>query len=232
MFRQDNDLCVETINENHRNEADRLCESELNHRISNSFTLLAGAVNIRAREMARQQRNMDSEEVALILTEISSRISAVGDLHRKLAIVPDAVDLDLNDYLHSLCRDLVDTLACPGRFKVLKCSAGPCSIRAKNVLPVCLIVTELVMNSIKYAHPTGVAGILSVGCHCQNDGSLIVEVADDGIGLPDGFDPGADGGIGSTTIALLAKGMNAQLVYDSGPIGMSVRLTLPPSAVA
>jgi len=68
-----------------------------------------------------------------------------------------------------------------------------------------------------------------VGCHRDADESLFVEVADDGIGLPDGFDIAVDGGIGAKTIRLLARQIGADIEFDSSGIGVEFALRLPQS---
>ncbi len=64
------------------------------------------------------------------------------------------------------------------------------------VTPIGLIVNELVTNSLKYAFPGGVRSCLpGSGEECtirilmgKSDGSYLLEVADNGIGLPPGFE--------------------------------------------
>lgn len=205
------------------------CETD--HRIANSFSLLAGAVSNHARQLSKQQRTMSSTEVSQVLSEVSSRIAAVGQFHRELATRPDAMHIDLNEHLWNLCDALIGALAPHGQFKLIPAAAAACVIRADNVLPVCLIVTEVVTNALKYAHPTGVRGSLMIGCRYEGDGSVLIEVADDGVGLPEGFDPLIDGGIGSQTVRLLARKLDAELSFAPAPIGLRFQLRLPPSSV-
>ncbi len=206
-----------------------LYTSEVAHRIANSLSILASSVSNRARHLSKQRQSMSIEEVSLLLNEISARIAAVGKLHRDIATQPEAAHLDLNEHLWKLCDSLIAALAQPGQFELLRGATATCAIETDKVLPVCMIVAELVTNALKYAHPTGVRGRLVIGCRREADGSVIVEVADDGVGLPDGFDPTADGGLGSRTVRLLAKQLGAEVSFVSRPIGLCVELRLPAS---
>jgi two-component sensor histidine kinase len=172
---------------------------------------------------------MRSNEVSIVLNEIGARIAAVGHLHRNLAVRPEGLEFDLNQHLWNLCEGLIAALAQAGQFELLPSATGPCAIGTDKVLSVSLIVTEIVTNSLKYAHPAGVPGRIWLGCHRQADGSVIVEVADDGVGLPEGFDPEADGSLGSQTVALLAEKLEAKVMIVPRPIGLCLRLCLPPS---
>jgi two-component sensor histidine kinase len=201
--------------------------SEANHRICNNLSLLASSVSIRAAHFSRAEGAIAAHEVAAILYEVSARIATVGQLHRLLARRPESHSLDLKETLRELCETLVSALSSRERMELIWAASGECSVRSDHVLPICLIVTEVVTNSLKYAHPTGVDGKLMVGCHKDADGSLLVEVTDDGIGLPDGFDMATDGGIGAKTIRLLARQVGAEIAFTSESIGTEFTLRLP-----
>jgi two-component sensor histidine kinase len=201
--------------------------SEANHRICNNLSLLASSVSIRAAHLSRRDEWVDSHDVATILYEISARIATVGQLHRLLSKTPENSCLDLKESLRELCETLLSALSTPERTQLIWAGSGECIVTSEHVLPICLIVTEVVTNSLKYAHPTGVAGKLMVGCHRDADGSLLVEVADDGIGMPESFDLEVDGGIGSKTIRLLAGQIGAEIAFDTSAIGVEFELRLP-----
>jgi two-component sensor histidine kinase len=59
-------------------------------------------------------------------------------------------------------------------------------LSADHAVPLGLLINELVANAIKYAYPDG-SGAVEVSAR-EIDGSLHVEVSDQGKGLPEGFD--------------------------------------------
>jgi two-component sensor histidine kinase len=202
--------------------------SEANHRICNNLSLLASSVSMRAAHFAREVDALDPQEVAAILYEVSARIATVGQLHRLLARSPESDRLDLKETLHELCETLVSALSSPERTDLIWAASGECTVCSAHVLPICLIVTEVVTNSLKYAHPTGVDGKLMVACHRDIEGSLVVEVMDDGVGLPEQFDMATHGGIGARTIFLLSRQVGAEISLESPSIGTEFTLRLPP----
>ena len=99
----------------------------------------------------------------------------------------------------------------------------------ENIVPIALIVSEMVTNAVKYAHPAGVAGRIDVGC--QRDGnSIIVEVADDGVGLPENFDVLEGGELGFRIVRALAGQLDARPIFDSDTLGLRFLLLLPAPA--
>jgi two-component sensor histidine kinase len=204
--------------------------SESNHRIGNNLALLSSAISIRANELTRRQRNLSGEEVALILGEVSARISTVAWLHRFLSKTPEGESIDLNGHLYELCETLISALSEPKRTTLMRIGDDECIVATGEAVPLCLIVTEVVTNALKYAHPAGVPGRIAVGCRRRTDGALVVEVADDGVGLPEGFDFASDGGIGVRTIRVLARQLEADYDFESNGIGLRFTLRLPSSA--
>jgi two-component sensor histidine kinase len=200
--------------------------SEAHHRISNNLALLSSAIGIRSQEIVNRKRPLSSQEVSLVLGEVSARISAIAWLHRYLSKEPDAPSIDLCHHLRELCETLISALAEPDKVTFVM-GNGECMVATGNVVPLCLIVTEVVTNSLKYAHPANVSGMLALGCSRDRDGSLVVEVADDGVGLPEGFDLLTDGGTGARTIRVLARQLEAEVTVESGPIGLHFRRRLP-----
>ena len=82
------------------------------------------------------------------------------------------------------------------------------------------------MNAVKFAHPAGVAGELLIACN-RHDDLIVIEVTDDGVGLPEGFDPKVDGQFGLQLLRSLASQLKARLEFDNTGVGLCVRLSLP-----
>jgi two-component sensor histidine kinase len=135
----------------------------------------------------------------------------------------------LNEHLQELCETLMSALSHPKRMTLRRFGDAECVVATGQIVPLSLIVTEVVTNALKYAHPTGVPGKIELGCRKQADGSLVVEIADDGVGLPEDFDLTKDGGIGARTIRVLARQLHAEFDFDSSPIGLRFTLCIPPA---
>jgi two-component sensor histidine kinase len=95
-----------------------------------------------------------------------------------------------------------------------------------------LVLCEILTNSMKYAHPSGVPVRIIVRCEGSGDGDLLISISDDGVGLPEGFDPAKDGGVGFQIIRTLTAEIGAQLDIVSDNLGATVRLRVPQALVA
>ena len=72
-----------------------------------------------------------------------------------------------------------------------------------------LLVTELVTNSAKHAHPDGQTGRVWVGLTRGNGKAARITVRDDGVGLPTDFEMGRGTGLGMRLAMALAQQTDA-----------------------
>jgi two-component sensor histidine kinase len=205
----------------------RALAAEANHRIGNSLALVAAMVRQQSASLSGGRRPATADDVLDVLHEAATRIEIVGQLHRRLAGGERSGLVDLGDYLRDIAETAVASLARAERTALTDASGEDCILSADQAMLVGLIVGELVTNAVKYSHPTGVAGKISVGCRRTVDAMLAVEVVDDGVGLPEGFDPMTQGHLGLRLVRTLATQLGAKLMFQSTGIGLCVRLLVP-----
>lgn len=201
--------------------------SEVNHRIANNLSLIASLVRMYGADIAKRHVEVSSGEMRDFLCSVAARIDSVGRLHRLLSEKPARTDVDLGGYLRDLCDGLLSCLSREGGFAFTYDFEDDCWITASQVTPLCLVISEIITNAFKHAHPSGVAGQLMVSCLRLNNGQLVIEVRDDGVGLPEGFDPASDGGLGLRLVQLLGRQLNAACHFESSALGLGFRLELP-----
>jgi PAS domain S-box-containing protein len=135
--------------------------------------------------------------------------------------------VDIGRHLGDLCAALSASSTRASRFDLSLKADVFCLVRPEQVAAIALIVGEAVTNAIKHAHPTGVAGIIEVHCRRSAGPAIVIDVIDDGVGLPEGFDPDADGGHGFEVMRGLSRQLGARLRFTSTSLGLRVRLRSP-----
>jgi two-component sensor histidine kinase len=202
--------------------------AETHHRVANSLTLLVSLVRMQAQAVGKSSSSLSSAEVRLMLEGIAARITTVSQLHRLLAHAPQGSHgVDFGPHLKEVCRTLVEIVSSPQQPICLTQMADNCRVATHQVQPLTMILCEILINSLKYAHPAGVPVHLSISCHCDSDGALVIEAADDGVGLPENFDTAQGGGLGFKVIRSLCSQIGAELEIDSNDLGLSFRIRLP-----
>lgn len=206
-----------------RSDTDALIR-EADHRIANSLSALAGLVRMQSAEIARRSAPLSAAEASLLLSEYGGRVDALGRLHRLLSQARSH-EVDAGMHLREVAGAMA--AAMPGVILQPLAWESGCHIREDQAQPLALIISEIITNSAKHAHPAGLPVVIQIACRRLHDGLLAISVADDGVGLPEEFDVTKAGNLGWRVIRALARQLDAELKIDSGPLGLSVTVLLP-----
>lgn len=201
-----------------------LALSEANHRIANNLALIVGLLQAQAREMRRRPGTIRTGEAARLIDEIGARVQTVAALHRLLSLGASHRAVDIAGYLREVCDALTSAMAYRGEIDVRGLASG-CILAPGKATPLALIVGELVTNALKHARPASGRPRLAVAIRGGAD-EMVVEVADNGGGLPADLDPLTEGGTGLWLVRTLAEQLRAQLEFRSGARGLRVRVRL------
>jgi two-component sensor histidine kinase len=206
--------------------------AEANHRVANSLALLGGLVRMQARAIGKKSQPISNAEIRLLFDGVAARIATVGQLHRTLASLPPDSAVPLGGRLKEVCANLITAFSSREQPVTIEHHGGACNVLTRHVQPITLIVCEILTNSLKYSHPAGAPVRLDVMCESHSDGTLTVSVSDDGVGLPEGFNPMKDGGIGFQVIRTLVAEIGATLDVQSDDLGVTFMIVVPQALVA
>ena len=206
--------------------------AEANHRAANSLALLGGLVRMQARAIGKSSQSHTNAEIRLLFDGIAARIATIGQLHRMLVNIPAEGSITLNPRLREICANLITAFSSEEQPVRIEYHGADCLVLTRHVQPLTLIVCEILTNAMKYAHPAGVPVAMGVSCTSTADGTLVISISDDGVGLPEGFDPLKDGGIGFQIIRALASEIGATLDIQSDNLGVTFQLLVPQALVA
>lgn len=201
--------------------------AESNHRIANHLTLLVSLVQMQDSKVARGPETLTRAEVQSLLRETTSKIVSVGSLHRRLAHTTSTAQIDLGSYLIEYAKELLSTFAITRNVSVVERVDANCLVTPEQAQAIMLIVGEIAMNAIKHSHPAGLPTCLSITCARNADGSTTLDIADDGVGLPENFNHDKDTGLGLKLIRTLTHKIGATLDIESDSLGLGFRLNIP-----
>jgi two-component sensor histidine kinase len=203
--------------------------AEANHRIANNLSIISGLVRMHGSTICKQPRMMSGPEVGLILEEVSARLDGVARLHRLLAGGRQETTINVADYLRDIAQGIVSSLSIASATELQVASDPGCLVPPERALPLGLIVGELITNAVKYAHPAGVAGRITLACRRRPDGNIAIEISDDGVGLPEGIDPRKNGHMGFRVVRSLADQLGATIAFQSDELGLRCELQMSAS---
>lgn len=191
---------------------------EVNHRVKNSLQVVSSMLHLQANAGGHP-------ELSEKLNEASSRISTVGRAYERLAYNTDNETINLIGYLRDVLQDLeIAAAPCKMHFE----APETIQFSADRAILVALIVNELVLNAAKYAYPgrSGETIWVRIG-QPEKTGKVTVSIRDEGIGLPDGFDPSKSKRLGTRIVTALSKQLEAELTRQTDGKGTHYLLTVP-----
>ena len=202
---------------------------ESNHRVANNLGALAAALQRKIAAIGAGADSMPRSQVVEILSDTAGKIVAVARLHRSFADHAGGEDRDLHDVLASVISELERSGIFGSRLRIGRIEARH-RLRVEPALAfrLTLAISEIVTNSMKHAHPTGLPVEISLASLPAADGGTLLEISDDGMGLPEGFDEARDAGVGLKLIRGLVEGAGAALSLRSDELGLTYAIRLPP----
>jgi chemotaxis protein methyltransferase CheR len=108
---------------------------------------------------------------------------------------------------------------------LLKAVSDPGKVISSNAVSIGLIVTELVINALKYAFPGNKSDAAVTVRYEVNGTDWKLSVSDNGVGKKEGEGPPAKGGLGTSLVNALAHQLDAQVTTQSSAGGMNVAVT-------
>lgn len=180
---------------------------EIHHRVKNNLQFISSLLNLQA-------RHVEDGQTRSVLREGQNRVKSMALIHQNLYQEHDLTGVEIKTYLERLIQNLFHSYnISPGRIG-LSLDIDPIRLDVDTMVPLGLIVNELISNSLKYAFPEGRQGTIAVSLK-EEKNILILQVSDDGIGLPD-KNPAQEGNtFGYRLIHAFQNQLNASLDIHS-----------------
>ena len=187
---------------------------ELQHRVANSLQIIASL-------LLQSARAVRSDETRRHLRDAHSRVMSVAALQQHLAASRLGA-VELRAYFTDLCRN-IETAMIPDHAQLSLRVVVDDSFAPANVsVSLGLIVTELVINALKHAFPSGRAGEIVVRYETRSAG-WILSVSDDGVGYSAGLGK-VSTGLGTSIVDALTRRLGARVEITQTNPGTAISI--------
>ncbi len=170
---------------------------EIHHRVKNNLQIIVSLLKLQSKYV------FDPRDLE-IFNKSRSRVETMSLIHEKLYKSADISQIDIGNYLNDLVKHLLKAYN-------ISTARIEFSINAENILmsidtaiPCGLIVNELINNILKHAFPDGYNGKIELNLR-RSDENVILEVNDNGIGIPDSFNMDKNDTLGMQLIDTLVR---------------------------
>lgn len=198
-------------------ERQQLLLKEMNHRVKNSLTIVAGMLRLQATDF-------EDDDLTRALDEGAQRVAAVARAHEQLQYSPDVQRIDVGNYIAAVCKDL--GLSIPQCKIEIEAEHG-INISTDRAISSALVVNELVTNAAKHACSGQSEGRLLVVLAQAGTDDFSISVRDEGAGLPTAFDPRKAKGLGMRIINSFLQQLDASISVRRHNPGTEFVVTIP-----
>ena len=194
---------------------------EVHHRVKNNLQTISSLLRLQARRLPEGPGRH-------ALEESERRVRSIAVVHEILS--RDTADqVHFNEILPSLVR-MAEDLGSPEAPVRISTSGDAGNLRAAVATPLAVVVTELLQNAAEHAFPSGWEGPderrVEVSLRREHS-ELSVIVADNGVGLPAGFDLERPTSLGLSIVSSLVTTQLGGTIDMRSDGGTVVELTVP-----
>ena len=200
---------------------------EIHHRVKNNLQVIVSLLSMQA-------RHTNDARISSAFKETETRLRAIARIHERLYGSDDLTSVEFSEYITGLTNELVQLhSAAPDQIQ-LDLDLVDMALHVERSIPLALIANELILNALKHGLK-GRSGRLrvrlaylpgSTSCEILDTGWAQLQIADDGPGLPPGFDLANSQSMGLRLVNMLVRQLRAHLEVGDGP-GASWTINFP-----
>ncbi|MCB9077817.1 MAG: PAS domain-containing protein [Anaerolineaceae bacterium] len=187
---------------------------EVHHRVKNNLQIIASMLNM-------QTRYTENEQIMGQLLDSRNRVYSMALVHENLYRSETLAWVDIAAYVSDLVGNLLQSYGFDSRRIGLKLDVQQIFLSLDQAVPCGLIINELVSNALKYAFPETMAqqrsskDEITIAFYSGEDEMLVLTVADNGVGLPEGLDLNTSKTLGLRLVRTLVRQLDATLAIDA-----------------
>ncbi len=179
---------------------------EVHHRIKNNMTIIQNLFTLHSSTL-QDKKAIDA------LEDAKCRVQSMLVLYDKLYESTDFLNISLKSYLSVLIDEILINFPGCDSISVEK-DIDEINLDAKALQPLGIIINELITNIMKYAFKGRMNGSIKVSAKISDNGSLVVTIIDDGIGIPESINFENTTGFGLMLIGELVKQLDGEIAIE------------------
>jgi len=174
---------------------------EIHHRVKNNLAVVSGMMDLQA-------FSTENEEVKGLLNDSKNRIKTMALIHEKLYQSASLSQIDFGSYVEDLLENVKGVSATNNKIEV-ELEYDSFNLNVNQAVPCALIINEVVANAFEHAFTDQESGVIEVSLR-NIDHKIVIDICDNGRGLPSDFEFRKSKSIGMTIIETLIKQLEAE----------------------
>lgn len=150
---------------------------EIHHRVKNNMQTVMSLLN-------SQSVYIDNEPALTAIHDSQHRLHAMSLIHQKLYNSQNLSSINMSIYIRELVSYLSESFVTGQRIRFELNNIEPLELDVSQAVPVGLILNEAITNSIKYAFPGDMKGVVTISLSNTGFHNYLLTISDNGIGIP------------------------------------------------
>ena len=181
---------------------------ELYHRTKNNMQVISSILHLKA-------NRIQDNSIQFIFHEIENKIHSMALVHKKLYESNDLSSLNLKTYFQDLINLIRNSYTINENQIKFVYAAVDATVLIDTAIPLGLVLNELLSNAVKHAFPNGRQGEIKIDL-TKGPGGLVIDVEDNGVGLPASFDMKKNINLGLETVMdLITNQLRSEISYEN-----------------
>jgi two-component sensor histidine kinase len=193
---------------------------EVHHRVKNNLAVISSLLYL---------QSTYTQDVAVIgvFEESQRRVRSMALVHERLYGSQNLSELDFGEYARVLTEGLESTHGFAHGEIRIELDVQPLPMSIDLAVPCGLILNELLSNALKHAFVDGRPGTITVSVRRGDDGLGVLQVTDDGVGLPGELNLETHASLGMRLIRSLVRQIDGAFDLLPASPGTDAHLTFP-----
>lgn len=151
---------------------------EIHHRVKNNLQTIASLLRL-------QERRAQCDETKIVLRDCVNRVNSIAIVHEYLS-QQDTGLIDVGKVAKGIYQAIISSMLNPEFILHADFKADPVQLPSDKATSIALVLNELLQNTIEHAFEGRTSGMLEVR-FVEESKRYMLSIADDGVGLPEGF---------------------------------------------
>lgn len=191
---------------------------EVQHRVKNNLQMVTSL-------LYSQSVYLEDAAAVQAIKDSLRRMHAMSLIHQKLYQDENTTTIAVAEYISDLVRYLHDSFDTDNRINFIQ-TIEAVELDVSQAIPLGLIFTESIVNAIKYAFLNGSSGLIHISLEHDGPDDLLLNISDNGIGLPEGFDTKENNSLGLDLMQGLSRQLNGSFNIENNN-GVHIKVRFP-----
>jgi two-component sensor histidine kinase len=189
---------------------------EIHHRVKNNLQIVISLLN-------SQSAYLENEDALFAIRNSQHRMHAMSLIHQKLYQSTNLASIDLSAYIYELVGYLKESFETDHKIKYVL-DLTTLKLDVAQAVPIGLILNEAITNAIKYAFEKDAEGKITILLQSISDDTYLLCIADNGRGLPVGFNHENSRSLGMSLMIGLTEQLEGSLsLEEDGGLRVCIR---------